>query len=96
MSKRTHRGSELRDFLKEEGILEDVEARALKKAISLQFTRLLRQKALTKAEMAARMKTSRAAVDRLLDASNPSITLNTLAKAAHILAQKVKIELVPA
>ena len=47
-------------------------------------------------EMAARMKTSRAAVDRLLDASNSSVTLNTLGKAARALGRKVKIELVPA
>jgi hypothetical protein len=46
--------------------------------------------------MAARMKTSRAAIDRLLDASNSSVTLNTLGKAAHVLGQKIKIELVPA
>jgi antitoxin HicB len=96
MNKKTHRGSDFRDFLNEEGILEEVEARALKQAVSLQFGRLLKQKALTKAEMATRMKTSRAAVDRLLDASNSSVTLNTLGKAARALGRKVKIELVPA
>ena len=68
----------------------------LKQAVSLQFGRLLREKALTKSDMAARMKTSRAAVDRLLDASNSSITLNTLGKAAHALNSKIEIELVPA
>jgi DNA-binding Xre family transcriptional regulator len=96
MSKRTHRGSDFRDFLKEQGILGEVEARALKQAMSLQISRLLEEKSVTKAEMAARMKTSRAAVDRLLDASNSSVTLNTLGKAARALGRKVKIELVPA
>jgi predicted XRE-type DNA-binding protein len=96
MSKRTHRGSDFRDFLKEQGILGEVEARALKQAISLQISRLLEEKSVTKAEMAARMKTSRASVDRLLDASNSSVTLNTLGKAARALGRKVKIELVPA
>ena len=96
MSKRIHRGSDFRDFLKEEGILGEVEARALKQAMSLQISRLLDEKSVTKAEMAARMKTSRAAVDRLLDASNSSVTLNTLGKAARALGRKVKIELVPA
>jgi hypothetical protein len=46
--------------------------------------------------MAVRMKTSRAAVDRLLDASNPSVTLVTLGKAARVLGRKLKIELVAA
>jgi transcriptional regulator with XRE-family HTH domain len=55
-----------------------------------------RDGSLSKAEMAVRMKTSRAAVDRLLDASNSSVTLATLNKAASALGRKVKIELVPA
>ena len=57
---------------------------------------LLKEKELTKPQMAARMKTSRAAVDRLLDASNASVTLNTLGKAARALGRKVKIVLEPA
>jgi DNA-binding Xre family transcriptional regulator len=96
MNKRTHRGSDFRDFLKEQGILGEVEARAEKQAICLQLSRLLKEKELTKAELAARMKTSRAALDRLLDASNSSVTLNTLNKAARALGRKIKIELVPA
>src|ERR1039458_1002060 len=96
MSKKNHRGSDFRDFLNEQGILGEVEARALKKAGSPQLDQLLKKSELTKTEMAARMKTSRAAVDRLLDASNSSVTLNTLGKAARALGRKVKIELVPA
>jgi antitoxin HicB len=95
MNKRKHRGSEFREFLDEEGILGEVEARALKQAMSLQISRVLKKESVTKAEMAVRMKTSRAAVDRLLDASNTSVTLNTLGKAARALGLKVKIELVP-
>jgi DNA-binding Xre family transcriptional regulator len=96
MSKKTHRGSDFRDFLDEQGILGEVEARALKQALSLQLDRLLKEQELTKTQMAARMKTSRAAVDRLLDASNASVTLNTLGKAARALGRKVKIVLEPA
>src|SRR5688572_18180449 len=96
MSKRTHRGSNFRDFLKEQGILDEVQARALKQALALQLAKLLKKNELTKAEMAARMKTSRAAVDRLLDASNTSVTLATLGKAARALGRKIKIELAPA
>jgi len=96
MSKKKHRGSDFRDFLGEQGVLGEVEARALKQAVSLQLDQLLKESELTKTQMAARMKTSRAAVDRLLDASNSSVTLNTLGKAARALGRKVKIELVPA
>lgn len=94
--KNKHRGADFRDFLQEEGILEELEERALKQLIALQVAGLLKQKGVSKTEMAARMKTSRAAVDRLLDANNPSATLGTLAKAARALGQKVTIKLVPA
>ena len=67
MSKNSHRGSDFRDFLNEQGILGEVESRALKQALSLQLDQLLKKQELTKTQMAARMKTSRAAVDRLLD-----------------------------
>ena len=96
MSKKKHRGSDFRDFLNEQGILGEVEARALKQALSLQLDHLLKANELTKTQMAARMKTSRAAVDRLLDAFNSSVTLNTLGKAARALGRKLRIELVPA
>jgi hypothetical protein len=96
MSKNKHRGSDLRDLLREDGVLEEVEARAAKRALALQLSRLAKEQSLSKSEMAARMKTSRAAVDRLLDASNPSITLTTLGKAARALGRRVKIELCPA
>jgi antitoxin HicB len=94
--KRSHRGNNFRDFLNEQGILGEVESRALKKALSLQLDQLLKKSKLTKTQMAARMKTSRAAVDRLLNPSNSSVTLNTLGKAARALGRKVRIELVPA
>jgi DNA-binding Xre family transcriptional regulator len=96
MSKKNHRGSDFRDFLNEQGVLGEVEARALKQAVSLQLDQLLKKEAVTKTQMALRMKTSRAAVDRLLDASNSSVTLNTLGKAARALGRKVQITLVPA
>jgi antitoxin HicB len=96
MKSRTHRGSGFRDFLKEQGILGEAEAHALEQTVRLQLARLLKEKEITGAELATRMKTSRAAVDRLLDASNASVTQNTLGKAARTLGCKVRIELVPA
>ncbi len=96
MNKNKHRGGNFRDFLDDEGILEEVEARALKRAIALQLSRLIEQKSLSKGDMALRMKTSRAAVDRMLDGSNPSMTLTTLEKAARALGQRIRLELIPA
>ena len=96
MSKKNHRGSDFRDFLKKQGIFEKVEARALKPALSLQLDRLRQKNRITKTEMAARMKTNRAAVNRLLDMSHPSATLNMLSQAAGVLGRRIRIELLPA
>ncbi len=62
MKKRIHRGGDFRDFLAEEGILEEVEELAMKKALALQLEKLIARDQITKTEMAARMKTSRAVV----------------------------------
>lgn len=96
MNKNKHRGSTLREMLREDGVLEATEVRAVKRALALQIVRLAAEQSLSKTQMAERMNTSRAAVDRLLDASNPSITLTTLGKAARALGRRIKIELVPA
>ena len=91
-----HRGGDFTGFLEAEGILEEVELQAMKQAVAIQMRELLDEQELTKLQMARRMKTSRAAIDRLLDESNASVTLKTLGKAAKVLGRKVKIELVPA
>ena len=90
-----HRGSSLRNFLKEDGILEEVEAAALKRALALKVADLMEQRDLNKTKMAAQMRTSRAAINRVLDPNNTSVTLTTLSKVAKSLGRKLKIELVP-
>ena len=91
-----HRGSSLEDFLKQEGLLEDVQAVAFKRALALKVNDLMKKKRMNKSAMAARMRTSRAAVHRLLDPNNTSVTLATLNRAATSLGCKLKIELVAA
>jgi antitoxin HicB len=91
-----HDGGSLDDFLREEGILEEVEAAALKRAVALKVADLMENKNVNNTAMAKRMHTSRAAFERLLDPSNTSVTLATLNRAAKALRRKLKIELVPA
>jgi antitoxin HicB len=95
-TKNPHDGSTLDEFLLEEGILEEVEAAAIKRAIALKIVDLMREKDVQKVSMAKQMRTSRAALDRLLDPENTSVTLATLTRAAHALGRKIKIDLVPA
>lgn len=89
-----HLGDTLDDLLEEEGLLAEAEAIALKRVIAYQISQLMTEQSLTKAEMARRMQTSRAAVDRLLDPTNESATLTTLEKAALALGKRLEVELV--
>ena len=88
-----HIGSKFDDFLKEEKLFEQVQAAAIKRVVAYQIAEEMKSKKLTKTEMANRMKTSRAALERLLDPDNPSITLFTLERAASALGKKLKVEL---
>ena len=87
-------GSPFDDFLKEEGIYEEVSARAIKRVLARQLDALRVDQKITKAELARRMKTSRAQLDRLLDPQNESVTLATLTRAAHAVGRNLRVELV--
>ncbi|MEW6221251.1 MAG: helix-turn-helix transcriptional regulator [Thermodesulfobacteriota bacterium] len=52
----------------------------------------MKSKHITKTEMASRMHTSRAVVNRLLDEDDTSITLATLARASLALGVPLRIE----
>ena len=91
-----HRGRDFREFLAGESIFPEVEVLALKRVVSLQLQQILEQEHVTKTELASRMKTSRASLDRMLDPSNPSLTVASLGKAAAALGRKVELRFVPA
>jgi DNA-binding Xre family transcriptional regulator len=87
-------GSSFDDFLKETGIYEEVTAAAIKRVIARQLDALMKEQDLSKTELAKRMNTSRAQLDRLLDPENDSVTLATLTRAAHAVGRNLRMELV--
>ena len=89
-----HIGSTFDSFLQDEGIAADVEMAAAKHIATLEVERLMRKGGVTKAELARRMRTSRAQVARLLDPGTPSVNLATLFKAAAALGKTVRLSLV--
>ena len=89
-----HIGSDFDDFLSEEGMLDEVETTAIKRVIAFQVDQFMKEQHLTKSEMAERMNTSRASLDRLLNPENGSVTLQTLERAAHALGKRLQIALV--
>jgi len=91
--KRKNIGSNFDDFLREEKLLEQAQAVAIKRVIAYQIAEEMKARKLSKTEMADKMRTSRAALERLLDPANSSVTLSTLERAASALGKKLKVEL---
>ncbi len=92
--KNPHVGSTLDDFLKEEGIHDEVTALVLKEKIAFQLKKRMAAQKISVNKMAQAMKTSRTQVNRLLDPHNGNVTLNTLQKAASVVGRSVRLELV--
>jgi len=86
-------GSNFDSFLEEEGLLEETTAVAVKRYVAYRLAEEMSETRLSKSEMARRMETSRAALDRLLDPNNASVTLQTLQSAVQALGGRLKIEL---
>ncbi len=91
--KNPHIGSTLRSFLEEEGILETATLKATKSVLAWRISELMKKQRVSKASMAKRMRTSRTALDRLLNAENTSVTLQTIGRAAAVLGKELSITL---
>ena len=90
---RKHIGETFADFLKEEGIYEEVRRDATKMVLAFQLLDAMKKKGVTKVAMARRMHTSRSSLDRILDPKNKAVTLDTLDRAAGALGRRLKVEL---
>lgn len=91
--KRKNIGSSFDGWLRDEGIYEEVTATAIKRVLARQVAAAMKEKNVSKAEMARRMRTSRAALDRLLDPEYDAVTLATLRKAAAAVGRELRLEL---
>jgi predicted XRE-type DNA-binding protein len=86
-----HLGSTFDEFLEAEGLHADADAVAIKRVIAYRIEQLMKEQNLTKTEMSRRMKTSRATLERLLDPSVRSVTIQTMVRAACILGKTLRI-----
>jgi hypothetical protein len=93
-SEKPHHGSRVDGWLKEEGIFEEVTAKAIKEVIAWQLREVMKAQSISKTEMARRMKTSRFQLDRVLDPENTGVSLDTLNRAAAAIGRKIRLELV--
>lgn len=91
MIDKKHIGTSFDDFLTERGLLEDAEAVAIKRIMAYELEQAMKERKLSKTKLAIELDTSRAAVDRLLDPENTSITLKNIEKIAKFLGRKLII-----
>ena len=96
MARNKHRGSTLDEFLSEEGVLEEFQARAIKEVVAWQLAQAMKERKLSKNQLARQMRTSRTQIDRVLDPDAGNVTIETLQRAAALVGRRVKIELVQA
>lgn len=87
-------GSSFDSFLDEDGQLEAATEVAIKRVLAWQLAQAMKQQGLTKVEVARRMKTSRAQLDRLLDPRHTRVKLDTMQRAAAVLGKRLRLELV--
>ena len=95
MSKHKNIGSDLDDLLAENGELDEVTAVAVKRVIAWQLSEAMKESGISKSSLAKKMHTSRTVVDRILDATDDGLPLDTMTRAAHALGRRLKIALVP-
>ena len=88
-----HIGSDFDGFLKQEGLLAECEAGALKRVVAWQLEQEMKRRRISRAKLASRMKTRRDVLDRLFAADESSVTLQVLEQAALALGRKLKVEL---
>lgn len=89
-------GSRFESFLAEQGLLASVDEAAVKEVIAWQMAQAMRERGLSKTEMAGAMQTSRTQLNRLLDPNNTGVALHTLYRAAAVLGKRLRIELTDA
>lgn len=74
-----HMGSGIDDFLREEGVLEEFQARSIKEVIAWELQRAMQERKLSKSRLAQMMHTSRTQVDRVLDPMDGNVTIENSA-----------------
>lgn len=86
-------GSSFDDFLKEQGIYEEITENAIKRVLAFRLAEIMKERNITRTEMAKRLGTSPSQLDRLLDPENDGVTLGALSRAADVLGYSLKFEL---
>jgi predicted XRE-type DNA-binding protein len=91
--RKPHHGSLFQDWLKSEGIQEEANAAAIKAVVAYQLAMAMKERGLSKAQMARQLQTSRSQIDRILDPENDTVSIATLSRAAELVGRKLTLRL---
>ena len=94
MIKKNNIGSSFDSFLKEENIYTETKELAIKEILSEEIREYMKKNNITKTLLANKLHTSRAAINRILDPKNTSITLHSIVNVANVLGKEVILQLV--
>lgn len=86
-------GSSFDDFLKSEGLLEELQVQTIKEVVAWQLKEAMKKRHVSKAGLAKMLGTSRTQINRLLDPAS-DVTLSSLQRAAKLVGREVRLELV--
>jgi antitoxin HicB len=81
-------------YLDDNGMREAADAAAEKMYIAYQLEEARKHQKVTKKELAERIGTSRAQLDRVLDRPNQNVTIDTLKRIAEALGKQLRLELI--
>lgn len=86
--------STLQQMLVDDGTLESVTARATKRALVLDIQDAMKASKIGKSDLARKMETSRAQLDRLLAVDSTGISLDSLVRLSNALGRRLEVKLV--
>jgi len=85
-------GQNFDDFMLEQGLYDEAKELAAKKLIALELKREMEAQKLSKSALAKKMRTSRVAVDNILN-PNYNTSIGTLERFAAVLGKTLRISL---
>ncbi len=91
--KNPHWGTTLDEFLGKEGIREAAKAEEATRVVAWQLSEEMKRQGISKSDLAERMHTSRAQIDRILKAKG-NVTIESLRRAAALVGRELRLELV--
>ena len=83
-------GQSFDDFLREEGMYEEVTEYAIKKVIAFELARAMKEQGISKAELARRLETSRSQLNRILDPEDTGVSMDSLQRAAKAVGRSLQ------